>query len=109
MQRPQRRPTSLPTPYEEAFLDITDYRFMEEVEDPDNDELGPECTGIVLHSLFGGADQVLSALYTLCFDKAHEKFVCFMGMLVESCCDRYMCLFWNGVEPNELSHACIAG
>ncbi|BDA48650.1 probable mitochondrial protein import protein ZIM17 at C-terminar half [Coccomyxa sp. Obi] len=57
MQRPQRRPSSLPTPYEEGFLDITDYRFMEEVEDPDSDELGPECTGIVLHSLFGGADQ----------------------------------------------------
>lgn len=67
MQRSQSRPSSLPTPYEEGFLDITDYRFMEEVEDPYNDQLGPECTGIVLHSLFGGADQVLSALHTLCF------------------------------------------
>lgn len=56
---------SLPTPFESGFLDITDYRFMEEVEtdgellqdlSPPQTDLGPDCTGIVLHRLFGGAD-----------------------------------------------------
>ncbi len=61
---------SLPAPFEQGFLDITDYRFMEEVEEDSHAAdcagntaaaLGPECTGIVLHSLFGGADQVIQS------------------------------------------------
>ncbi|EIE27492.1 zf-DNL-domain-containing protein [Coccomyxa subellipsoidea C-169] len=66
LQRPQLGGVSLPAPFEQGFLDITDYRFMEEVEEDSHAAdcagntaaaLGPECTGIVLHSLFGGADQ----------------------------------------------------
>jgi hypothetical protein len=53
---------SLPAPFEQGFLDITDYRFMEEIEEDSRSAgykpLGPECTGIVLHSLFGGVEQV---------------------------------------------------
>lgn len=59
MQKPQVKTPSLPAPFDQGFLDITDYRFMSDVdEDSPAADLGPACTGIVLHSLFGGADQV---------------------------------------------------
>lgn len=62
LQRPQLDAMSLPAPFEQGFLDITGYRFMEEFAEDSRSAgdkpLGPECTGIVLHSLFGGAEQV---------------------------------------------------
>jgi hypothetical protein len=85
VRRPQHRAMSLPAPFDTGLLDITDYRFMEEVADDSwgasssEEALGPDCTGIVLHHLFGGVenDQVESSSSShamLC--DPHSGFAC---------------------------------